>query len=244
MNAQGRHTPSHERQSGHIALVLAKTESRIDSRVLSAHLGNRHKAVMALIERYAEQFKGFGQLPFQKEVGERAQGGGNPERFALLNEDQAFFLLSLSRNSERVVKLKAKLVQAFREARQLVDQHRAEYLPTYHRLHEEVHGMAAGSSNRHFVHANINKLINKTAGLEAGQRSSCSDLPQQAMLILAQAVATNALQGAVDHHEGYQRVKQCLNALAAVTAPKAQVCEHEPDRGLGIVQQGQGDCFG
>jgi phage regulator Rha-like protein len=238
------HIQSHGASSEHIALVATKTESRIDSRTLSAHLGNRHKAVMALLERYAEQFKGFGQLPFQKEVGERAHGGGNPERFALLNEDQAFFLLSLSRNSEHVVKLKAKLVQAFREARQLADQHRFEYLPTYHRLHEEVHAMAAGSSNRHFVHANINKLVNKTAGIEAGQRKSCTDLPQQAMLILAQAVATNALQGALDHHEGYQRVKQCLHALAAVTAPKAQIGHSRPDKTLGTLQQSKGECIG
>jgi phage regulator Rha-like protein len=244
MSAHQTHIQSHGAPSEQIALVPSKTESRIDSRVLSAHLGNRHKAVMALIERYAEQFKGFGQLPFQKEVGERTHGGGNPERFALLNEDQAFFLLSLSRNSEPVVKLKAKLVQAFREARQLVDQHRFEYLPTYHRLHEEVHAMSAGSSNRHFVHANINKLVNKTAGIEAGQRRSCTDLPQQAMLILAQAVATNALQGAVDHHEGYQRVKLCLHALAAVTAPKAQVSHQEPTKALGTVQQGQGEGIG
>jgi phage regulator Rha-like protein len=230
--------------SGHIALVATKTESRIDSRVLSAHLGNGHKAVMALLERYAEQFKGFGQLPFQKEVGERAHGGGNPERFALLNEDQAFFLLSLSRNSEQVVRLKAKLVKAFREARKLADQHQTEYLPTYHRLHEEVHAMAAGSSNRHFVHANINRLINKTAGIEAGQRKACADLPQQAMLILAQAVATNALQGVADHHEGYQRVKQCLHALAAVTAPMAQVSHDQPTQALCDVQQGPGEGIG
>lgn len=51
------------------------------------------------------------------EVGERTQGGGNAERFALLNEDQAFFLLALSRNTERVVELKSDLIMAFREAR-------------------------------------------------------------------------------------------------------------------------------
>ncbi|WP_374256448.1 Rha family transcriptional regulator [Aquabacterium sp.] len=203
---------------GGIALTATKAESRIDSRVLSEHLGNQHKAVMALIERYSNEFKGFGQLPFQKAVGERVHGGGNPERFALLNEDQAFFLLSLSRNSERVVNLKAKLVQAFREARRAADQYRTEYLPTYHGLHDEIHALAAESSNRHHVHANINKLVNRAAGIEAGQRRACLPMPEQAMLIVAQAVAKNALQGAADHHEGYQRVKLCLNALEAATA--------------------------
>ena len=45
------------------------------------------------------------------------QHGGGDARFALLNEDQAFFLLSLSRNTDRVVELKANLIMAFREAR-------------------------------------------------------------------------------------------------------------------------------
>lgn len=208
-----------------IALTATKSESRVDSRLLSQHLGNRHKAVMGLIDKYADRFQGFGQLPFQKAVGGRTQGGGNPERFALLNEDQTFFLLSLSRNNDRVVNLKAKLVQAFREARRAADQRREEYLPTYHRLHEEIHAMAAGSSNRRHVHANINKLVNKAAGIESGQRHACSNLPQQAMLIVAQAVAANALQGAADHHAGYQRVKQCLIALQAVAALEGV---HEP----------------
>ena len=207
-----------------IALTATKAESRVDSRLLSEHLGNRHKAVMALIEKYADRFRSFGQLPFQKAVGARAHGG-NPERFALLNEDQTFFLLSLSRNNDKVVSLKVKLVQAFREARWAADQHRAEYLPTYHRLHEEIHAMAAGSSNRHHVHANINKLVNKAAGIEAGTRRTCSSQPQQAMLIVAQAVAANALQGSIDHHEGYQRVKQCLIALQTVVALEGV---HEP----------------
>lgn len=84
-------------------LTTVKAEPRIYSRSLAKSLRNKHKAAMALIERYTDKFKSFGQLPFKKEVGDRAQGGSNPERFALLNEDQAFFLLSLSRNSDHVV---------------------------------------------------------------------------------------------------------------------------------------------
>jgi phage regulator Rha-like protein len=201
-----------------ITLTAVNGETRIDSRLLSEHLGNRHKAVMTLLERYGEQFRGFGQLPFEKTVGERAHGGGNPERYALLNEDQAFFALSLSRNTPHVVNLKAKLVLAFREARQVADQRQTEYLPTYHRLHDVVQEVAAGSSNVRMVHLNFNKLVNKAVGIESGQRRACANLPQQAMLILAQAVAANALHGAQDHHEGYQRAKQSLTALAAAAA--------------------------
>ena len=90
-----------------LPLVTKKAEARVDSRLLAQHLGNQHKAVIALVDRYATEFKGMGILPFEK--GE-ITGRGQPERFALLNEDQAYFMLSLSRNTPRVVALKAKLV--------------------------------------------------------------------------------------------------------------------------------------
>ena len=198
------------------ALTVAKAEARVDSRLLARHLGNQHKGVVALIDRYADRFRAFGQLLFQKEVGDRQHGGGNPERFALLNEDHAFFLLALSRNSERVIDLKAKLVQAFREARRAADLRQVEYLPTYHRMHDRMRDLAAGSSNERFVHLNLNKLINKACGLESGQRRR-ANLPQQSMVIVAQAVATNALQGATDHRAGYRRAKDALQMLSSLT---------------------------
>lgn len=223
-----------------IALQTVKGESRIDSRLMAQHLGNAHRSVMALLDRYTDQFKGFGQVRFEMSVGDRPQGGGNRVRYALLNEDQAFFLLALSRNSDQVVSLKAKLVQAFREARQVADQHRSEYLPTYHWFHEEVHAMASGSSNVRFVHQNFNKLVNKAAGIEAGQRKACENLPQQALLILAQAVAANAVRCVTDHHEGYQRAKQSLAALTAATALLGSSVPLIADGAGGMRQEGQG----
>ncbi|MGO0632070.1 Rha family transcriptional regulator [Pseudomonas sp. SAR267] len=100
-----------------ITLTQYKGEPRVDSRLLAKQLGTQHKSSMELIDKYAGKIRRFGHLPFQTEVGKRAQGGGKAERFALLNEDQAFFLLALSRNTDRVVDLKADLIMAFREAR-------------------------------------------------------------------------------------------------------------------------------
>lgn len=72
-------------------LAIVKAKPRIDSRLLAMQLANRPKAVMALVDRYADKFKAFG------------------------------------------------------EARRSAGQHGAEYLPTYHQLHEELHALAAGS---------------------------------------------------------------------------------------------------
>lgn len=208
-----------------MALATYKQELRVDSRLLAGHLDNQHRHVMALISKYADKFRHFGQLLFKNAVGERSQGGGNPERFALLNEDQAFFLLSLSRNNERVVELKVKLIQAFSEARRATEQWHGEYLPSYRQMHTVAHQLAGDSANERFVHMNLNKLVNKTVGVEPGQRSSAA-LPQQALLIVAQTVAARAMQGATDHHDGYKFAKRSLGALAAVVSTSRLGLDH------------------
>ena len=101
-----------------IMLTQIGSEPRVDSRLLADQLGNQHKNTMELIERYLVKFKEFGLLPFQTEaVKTTGSRGAKHQRFAQLNEDQAFFLLALSRNTDRIVELKSSLIVAFREAR-------------------------------------------------------------------------------------------------------------------------------
>lgn len=100
-----------------IVLIQSKGEARADSRVLAEQLGVKAKNTLGLIERYLSNFERFGVVPFETEKPRAGTAGGRPERFALLNEDQCYFLLSLSRNTDRVVELKSSLIMAFREAR-------------------------------------------------------------------------------------------------------------------------------
>ena len=172
--------------------VIELTRDRVDSRLMAQHLGNQHKAVMALIDRYADKFKGYGQLPFKKEVGERHQGGGNAERF---------------------VTLKARLVHAFSAARRAAEVRQTEYLPNHHALHDAIKIKANGSPNEHWMHANANKVLNQLAGVKAGQRSGANPL-QQSLLAVGAAMATNAVLGAQDGHGLHQRIKAALEPLA------------------------------
>lgn len=194
-----------------VALTQHKGEPRVDSRILAKQLRNQHKAVMVLVDRYAEKFKGFGVLPFEMEKPQGAQGG-RPERYALLNEDQSYFLLSLSRNTDHIVDLKANLVKAFSEARAGKDAAAIEYLPGYHELHQRAHELAAGSKNERFVHMNLNKLVNKTVGIGSGQRSNLPP-PVKSLTVVAQALAVQAMEGAKDHHDGYESAKRVLGQL-------------------------------
>lgn len=202
--------------SNDLALITTTTEARIDSRLLAAQLGNKHRHAMALLDRYLDKLKSFGHVSFKNADGDRKQGGGRGERFALLNEDQSYFLLNLSRNTDTVVNLKAKLIKTFGDYRRAADMRRTEYLPNYHRLSDAIHTAAAGSPNEKHVHGNIARLLNKTVGIESGQRA-VAPIPQQALMIVAQELAARAMQSANDHHDGYQLVKQSMRALAECT---------------------------
>ena len=168
-------------------------------------------SIQKLLTSYTADFQAHGILRF--EIGE-ISGRGQPEKFARLNEDQSYLLLTYMRNTPRIRAMKGALVKAFSEARRAAELH-SEYLPTYHGLHDQLHRLAGGSPNERWVHVNLNKLINKTAGVEAGQRP-VAGVPQKAMLIAAQHLAAQAMQGAADHHEAHARAKAALAPLAAV----------------------------
>lgn len=195
------------------ALVLTqiKSEPRVDSRVLADSLATQHKSTFALIKTYEADLSAFGKVLFQTEP----LPSGQHERFALLNEDQSFLLLTYSRNTVAVRELKGKLIRAFSEARKASQLRQSEYLPVYHDLHDRLHSLAADSRNQRFVHSNVNRLVNDVAGIGAGKRAQ-APLAQQSLLIVAQAVAARALSGAPDHHVGYQRIKEALAPLKSI----------------------------
>lgn len=159
-----------------IILSMVKGETRVNTRVLDEQLSNKHKNSVTLIERYLDKFKEFGVVPFQTEKPSSGIAGGRPERFALLNEDQTFFLLSLSRNTTRVVELKANLIMAFREARLRCAQ-----------LELEARKNEASTSGRRLARWRYDKpmmyryieSLSEQLGLPFEQEGICYDRPQE-----------------------------------------------------------------
>lgn len=195
-----------------LALTTTTTETRVSSQSIATHLGIKHQSFFELLKKYRTDFEELGLLRFQ--TGKAM--GGRPEKFAMLNEEQSTLALSYSKNTPRVRHLKIKLAKAFVAARKVLDMRRTEYLPSYHQLQDVIHAKSATASNEALVHMNVAKLLNKTVGLEAGQRAS-APIPKQALLIVAQAMAAQVMQSAHDHHDGYQRIKQSMLALTACT---------------------------
>ena len=203
-----------------IALQTGRDETpRVDSRELAQRLGVKHKNTIELLDKHKADFLELGHLPFQTEVGYRAQGGGKAERFALLNEDQAYLLLTYSRNTAKVRGLKVKLVQAFSAARKAAEQRKCDYLPTYHLAHDALKGLAPDRQRQQHLHMNVNKLLNKVAGLDAGQRH-CAQPGSLSVLAVGQMLAAQAATGASDDKAAYARIKQAVQPLHSLAKPQ------------------------
>lgn len=94
----------------------------IDSRLVAQSLGVDHSQWLRnLIMRHRQTIENQFGILFIENKKEKSTNG-RPVKFALLTEDQAIFIATLSRNTDRVVQFKAKLVKSFAAARRQVSQ--------------------------------------------------------------------------------------------------------------------------
>ena len=163
-----------------IIISQIKNELRADSRTFAPKMDIRHRQLMDNIRKYQDKFQELGLLPFQTEARSDGQHGGGDVVYALLNEDQAYFLLTLSRNSEAVVAAKLALVKAFREARAHMaraDSARIEGKKVRREETDAIKDLVQyatdqGSESAKMYYANITKMTNSILGIERGQRDT------------------------------------------------------------------------
>ncbi|MBD0362296.1 MAG: Rha family transcriptional regulator [Coleofasciculus sp. C3-bin4] len=90
----------------------------VDSRLIAERLGIEHESFLRTLDTYqTEAEQAFGIFRF--EIG-KTKGRGRPPRYALLNENQATFIMTLSRNTPEVVQCKLDLVRSFSRAKELL----------------------------------------------------------------------------------------------------------------------------
>lgn len=87
-------------------------ELRVDSRLISQELGVEHKATIQIIRRYDAELSTYGEITFKMTPSLNSNSCQN-ENICLLNEQQAIFLVTLSRNSVEAVRLKKKLTDSY-----------------------------------------------------------------------------------------------------------------------------------
>ena len=95
-----------------------QTTPLTSSEVISTALNKEHKDVLALAKKYEAGLNEFGPSSFKTKMVNIGSGAQRDKEIALLNEQQAYFLITLMRNSEKVIRFKIALVKAFFEMRE------------------------------------------------------------------------------------------------------------------------------
>ena len=106
---------------------VQKGEPTTTTLQIAIGLGLTHKTVIQLVRTYLPDIQEFGRVKFESANSafemansERESTRGRHTRYAVLNEQQSYFLMTLMRNSPRVIDFKKALVKAFFEARTLL----------------------------------------------------------------------------------------------------------------------------
>lgn len=213
-----------------ISIICSNNELRTDSRNLASLLNHRHRTILENIDKYNCELVELGPLPFETEKGSPLPQGGfaKETRFSLLNEDQCYFILTLMRNNDHVVKAKLNLVKAFRDARtQLayrdiarIDGKQVRKLETKAISDLVDYAKAKGSKSADMYYTNITKMTNKLLGIESGTRDNL-DARTLGDIAVMEKIVSNAVSDGInaglDYKEIFQLAKnRCKMAIPAI----------------------------
>jgi|TARA_B110000090_G_scaffold52811_1_gene60201 phage regulator Rha-like protein len=201
---------------------VKNNEPRIESKLIANGLGVQHRYLVNQIQKYQCRLKAIGVLRFETSKPNRQ--GGRPERLVYLNENQCFFLVTLSKNTERAVDLKFAIVMAFSELRENLASV-TDYLPNYREAHDNLAQLVRinGSSvpeSRH--HANLERMINKALKAPAGSRKQLPAATRSAIAVaerIASVAYEQALHKGQDHKAAYQNAKTGVINYAKTVVP-------------------------
>jgi phage regulator Rha-like protein len=213
-----------EQNMNDVDFIRHNGDIRIDSRLLAPHVDVRHRDTFDLIRKYAPQLSELGVLPFQTE--KPNDDGGRPQKYALLNEDQCYFLLTLMRNTDKVVELKLKLVKGFREARAALAKWEASRLEgkKVRRIETDAikdlvaYASAHGSKHAENYYSNITRMVNEILGVELPRdRLGEQELKRIAMAeTLVDMVVRDGIVAELPYRSIYRVAKERVTSLVPI----------------------------
>ena len=106
------------------SLVLLQNNQLVTtSLVIAERLDIQHKNILHNIDKFSKELQTINPLAFETRKGEPLPQGGYSKstRYALLTEEQAAFVITLSRNTPKVVEFKLALTKAFFKAREALN---------------------------------------------------------------------------------------------------------------------------
>lgn len=211
-----------------LSIVQIKNELRTDSRLLAGFLDHRHRTILENIDRFPGELLELGRLPFETEKGRPLDHGGfaKATRYAMLNEDQCYFLLTLMRNNEKVVKAKLALVKSFRDARAQLAQRDIARLEGKQVRRSETdsikqlveYASAHGSKSAERYYSNVTKMTNSLLGIESGQRDQLGS-DQLKQIAVLETVVDIAIRDGVRAEMPYKDIYQLAKERATMVVP-------------------------
>lgn len=211
-----------------ISIICSNNELRTDSRNLASLLNHRHRTILENVDKYNCELMELGPLPFETEKGSSLPQGGfaKETRFSLLNEDQCYFILTLMRNNDHVVKAKLNLVKAFRDARtQLayrdiarIDGKQVRKLETKAISDLVDYAKAKGSKSADMYYTNITKMTNKLLGIESGTRDNL-DARTLGDIAVMEKIVSNAVSDGINAGLDYKDIFQLAKNRCKIAIP-------------------------
>ncbi len=201
---------------------VIKNEVFTDSLIIAQGTENQHESVQRRIRAYEKEICTLGKLGFEI----RPMPSGQEMKIYLLNEQQATFLITLLKNTNKVVKFKLELVQQFYQMKKLLiqrqsiqwQQTRLAAKNTRKLETEEIkelvqYAQAQGSKSAEKYYLALSKLANKTIGLSGGQREQAS-ITQLNTLALAENIIHHVIQEGIKEQLPYKDIyKMCKARL-------------------------------
>ena len=195
-------------------VILKGNDVFTDSKVIAEGTGNKHKNVKELIVKYQAEMMEFGTLS----VLNVESTGGRPEQYYQLNEEQATFLITLLRNSTRVVAFKKELVRQFYEMRRFIlERQTSTWVETRQqgRLSRKAetdaikqlieYAKIQGSEHAEMLYVTYSKLANKMAGIKKRDEATVSQLNN---LSLMENIILNCIQNGILMEKHYKDIYQ------------------------------------
>lgn len=195
-------------------VILKGNDVFTDSKVIAEGTGNKHKNVKELIVKYQAEMMEFGTLS----VLNVESTGGRPEQYYQLNEEQATFLITLLRNSTRVVAFKKELVRQFYEMRRFIlERQTSTWVETRQqgkltrKAETDVikqlieYAKNQGSERAEMLYVTYSKLANKMAGIKKRDEATVSQLNN---LSLMENIILNCIQNGILMEKHYKDIYQ------------------------------------
>ncbi len=92
----------------------------VDSRLIAQELGIQHESFIKTIKKYLTEIEEFGHLRFEVGTVTNSVGARNTTISCYLNEEQATYVMTLSKNTDKVRQCKRALVKAFSQAKEVI----------------------------------------------------------------------------------------------------------------------------